>query len=235
MILDVPANLMATGNRGLIRRAVEHLMLGAIAAMPKGGSLWATSAAGPDAVELEIADTGPTLSDEARRHAFDSARRHRARRLGLGVGHGAPHRQDSRRQRHGRQLSRRRRRLHLANPTPRRLGGRRIMDVLRRAYSQLHDRFRSMTPGSRLMAAMLAAALLVGLGYLGTQQIARPDTDLMHGVPVANSRLPLMEAAFGKAKLKGLSRFAGRRSSCRADKRRSTWRRSSPPTPCRRV
>jgi len=72
VILDVPADLTATANRGLIRRAVEHLMLGAIAAMPKGGSLWATSAAGPDAVELEIADTGPTLSDEARRHAFDS-------------------------------------------------------------------------------------------------------------------------------------------------------------------
>ncbi len=72
LILDVPVNLVVTGNRGLIRRAVEHLMLGAIAAMPKGGSLWATSAAGPNAVELEIADTGPTLSDEARRHAFDS-------------------------------------------------------------------------------------------------------------------------------------------------------------------
>jgi signal transduction histidine kinase len=72
MLLDVPANLIVTGNRGLIRRAVEHLMLGAIAAMPKGGSLWATSAAGPSAVELEIADTGPTLSDDARRHAFDS-------------------------------------------------------------------------------------------------------------------------------------------------------------------
>ncbi len=73
IILDIPANLMATGNRGLIRRAVEHLMLGAIAAMPNGGSLWATSAAGPNTVELEIADSGPTLSDDARRHAFDSS------------------------------------------------------------------------------------------------------------------------------------------------------------------
>ncbi|MFZ1932990.1 MAG: HAMP domain-containing sensor histidine kinase [Thermoguttaceae bacterium] len=72
VILDVPANLTATGNRGLIRRAIEHLMLGAIAAMPKGGSLWVTSAAGPNVIELEVADTGPTLSDEARRHAFDS-------------------------------------------------------------------------------------------------------------------------------------------------------------------
>ena len=77
------------------------------------------------------------------------------------------------------------------------------MDVLRRAYSQLHERFRSMTPGSRLTAAMLASALLVGLGYLGTQQVSRPDSDLMRGTPIAASQLPLMEAAFGKAKLKG--------------------------------
>ncbi len=72
VILDVPANLVATANRGLIRRAVEHLMRGAIAAMPKGGSLWVTSAVGPNAIDLEVADSGPTLSDEARRHAFDS-------------------------------------------------------------------------------------------------------------------------------------------------------------------
>jgi signal transduction histidine kinase len=72
MILDVPANVMVTANRGLIRRAVEHLMRGAMTAMPKGGSLWVTSAVGPSSIEIEVADSGPTLSDEARRHAFDS-------------------------------------------------------------------------------------------------------------------------------------------------------------------
>ena len=69
--IDVPSDLDITADRALIRRAVEHLMLGGIAAMPSGGSLLVTSAAGPEAVELEIADTGPTLSDEARRHAFE--------------------------------------------------------------------------------------------------------------------------------------------------------------------
>lgn len=69
--LDIPSNLLVTADPKLIRRAVEHLMLGAIAAMPNGGSLLATSAAGPNAIELEIADTGATLSDNARRHAFD--------------------------------------------------------------------------------------------------------------------------------------------------------------------
>lgn len=71
--IDIPAELAVTGDPMLIRRAVEHLMLGAIAAMPNGGSLVATSAAGPNAVELEIADTGPALSDDARHHAFNHA------------------------------------------------------------------------------------------------------------------------------------------------------------------
>ncbi len=75
------------------------------------------------------------------------------------------------------------------------------MDLLRRAFAQLHERFRSMTPGGRLTATLLAAALLVGLLYLGVPQSAPPDSDLMHGVPVAKSRLPRMIAAFGKAKL----------------------------------
>jgi signal transduction histidine kinase len=73
VVLDISAKLTVSGDRRLLLRAVEQLMLGAIAAMPEGGSLWATSAAGKGAVELEIADTGPTLSDEGRRHVFDSA------------------------------------------------------------------------------------------------------------------------------------------------------------------
>jgi flagellar biosynthesis/type III secretory pathway M-ring protein FliF/YscJ len=75
------------------------------------------------------------------------------------------------------------------------------MELLRRAFAQLHERFRSMTPGSRLMAVLLAAAVLVGLICLGTQQRTCADTDLLQGVTVAKSRLPRMLAAFGKAKL----------------------------------
>jgi flagellar M-ring protein FliF len=76
------------------------------------------------------------------------------------------------------------------------------MDLLSRVYSQLHERYRSMTPGSRLMAGLFAAAVVVALGYVGSQQVARPDADLMHGVLIAPSHLPIMEAAFGKAKLR---------------------------------
>jgi signal transduction histidine kinase len=69
--IDVPLRQMITADREMLRRAVRNLLLNAAAAMPQGGSLLATSAATADAVELEIADSGPALSDEGRRHAFD--------------------------------------------------------------------------------------------------------------------------------------------------------------------
>ncbi len=77
------------------------------------------------------------------------------------------------------------------------------MDFLNRAYSQLYDLYRSMTPGSRLTAGLLAAVVLLSVGYLFTHQVSSPDVDLMHGVPVAAGQLPAMEAAFHKANLQG--------------------------------
>jgi flagellar M-ring protein FliF len=77
------------------------------------------------------------------------------------------------------------------------------MDVVSRAYSQLADLYRSMTPGSRLTAGLLAAVVLLSVGYLATHQVSTPDVDLMHGVPVEAGQLPIMEAAFHKANLQG--------------------------------
>jgi flagellar biosynthesis/type III secretory pathway M-ring protein FliF/YscJ len=76
------------------------------------------------------------------------------------------------------------------------------MDAFSRAFSPLGDLYRSMTPSSRLTAGLLVAVAVGALSYLCTQQVARPDVDLMHGVPVAPSQLPVMQAAFAKAKLK---------------------------------
>ena len=69
--IDIPPSLMVTADRELLRRAVRNLLLNALDAMPEGGLLTATSAAGPRAVELEIADTGASLSDEERQQAFE--------------------------------------------------------------------------------------------------------------------------------------------------------------------
>jgi len=69
--VDVPSDLTLVGQRELLRRAVENLMLHAADAMPHGGMLVVTAVAGARMIELEVADTGPTMSDDQRRHTFD--------------------------------------------------------------------------------------------------------------------------------------------------------------------
>lgn len=70
-VVDIPTDQTVTADREMLGRAVRNLLLNAIEAMPDGGSLIATSAVGPNAVELEIADTGASLSDEQRQQAFE--------------------------------------------------------------------------------------------------------------------------------------------------------------------
>jgi signal transduction histidine kinase len=69
--IDIPSGQYVTADRELLGRAVRNLVLNAVDAMPKGGSLVATSSIGSHGVELEIADTGPTLSDEEREQVFE--------------------------------------------------------------------------------------------------------------------------------------------------------------------
>jgi signal transduction histidine kinase len=70
-VIDIPSDHTVTANRELLRRAVRNLVLNAIDAMPERGLLLVTSVAGPRAMELEIADTGPALSDEELQQAFE--------------------------------------------------------------------------------------------------------------------------------------------------------------------
>jgi len=71
LVMDIPTGQVLSADRELLRRAVRNLVLNAVEAMPDGGTLVATSAVEPHAVELEIADTGPALTDEQRRQAFE--------------------------------------------------------------------------------------------------------------------------------------------------------------------
>jgi flagellar M-ring protein FliF len=77
------------------------------------------------------------------------------------------------------------------------------MDLLNRAYAQLHEQFRSMTPGSRLMAGLLAVVVLLSLGCLFTHQATSPDADLMHGVATSAGQTQKMIAALAEANLNG--------------------------------
>jgi signal transduction histidine kinase len=70
-VIDISSTHMVTADRELLHRAVRNLVLNALDAMPRGGTLVATSTAGPRTVELEIADTGESLSEEELHEAFE--------------------------------------------------------------------------------------------------------------------------------------------------------------------
>ena len=70
-LADVPAGQFITADRDMLRRAVLNLALNALDAMPDGGRIEVTSASTPWCVELEIADSGPGLSEEVKSRAFE--------------------------------------------------------------------------------------------------------------------------------------------------------------------
>ena len=78
------------------------------------------------------------------------------------------------------------------------------MDFLNKAFAQLSDLFRSMTPAARITTGLLLAVVVISLGYLFTHRVSGPNCDLMNGEPIPASYLPKMEAAFAKA---GLSQY----------------------------
>jgi len=78
------------------------------------------------------------------------------------------------------------------------------MDFFNKAFAQLSDLMKSMTPGARLTAGLLLVVIVVSLGYLFKSQTSGPDSFLMGGDPISAAQLPGMEAAFSKA---GLSQY----------------------------
>jgi signal transduction histidine kinase len=83
--IDVPPNTLLTADRELIRRALVNLVLNAIDAMPDGGSLVITSYDNARGFELEVADSGPGLSDEVKRRAFEPFYSTKQNGTGLGL------------------------------------------------------------------------------------------------------------------------------------------------------
>lgn len=83
-VIDVPDGLRITADQEMLRRAVLNLALNALDAMPDGGTLTVTSVRTAGGLELEIADSGPGLSDEARDRAFEPF--FTTKRGGMGLG-----------------------------------------------------------------------------------------------------------------------------------------------------
>ena len=71
IVADVPRHLTLLADRKMLRCAILNLARNAMDAMPQGGRLVLTSYLGADGVELEVADSGPGLTEEVRRHVFE--------------------------------------------------------------------------------------------------------------------------------------------------------------------
>jgi signal transduction histidine kinase len=83
--VDMPDSLAIRADREMLRRAVLNIALNAIDAMPEGGRLVVAGRATPKAVEIELADSGPGLSEEARRRAFEPFFTTKRNGTGLGL------------------------------------------------------------------------------------------------------------------------------------------------------
>jgi signal transduction histidine kinase len=84
-VADVPRNLGVMADRKMLHCAVLNLTLNALDAMPDGGRLVVTSYTGPGGLELEVADSGPGLSEEVRRRVFDPFFSTKSGGTGLGL------------------------------------------------------------------------------------------------------------------------------------------------------
>ncbi len=83
--IDVPPNTSLFADRELIRRAVLNLTLNALDVMPEGGELIVTSYESTTGFELEIADSGPGLSDEQQKRLFEPFYSTKETGTGLGL------------------------------------------------------------------------------------------------------------------------------------------------------
>lgn len=83
--IDVPPNTLLSADREMIRRAILNLVLNAIDAMRDGGTLVITSYDSARGFELEVADSGPGLTDEVKRRAFEPFYSTKQNGTGLGL------------------------------------------------------------------------------------------------------------------------------------------------------
>ena len=83
--IDVPADMYVSADQDMLRRAILNLTLNALDVMPEGGQIVATGVADAHGVELEIADSGPGMSNEAQSHALEPFYTTKGSGTGLGL------------------------------------------------------------------------------------------------------------------------------------------------------
>ncbi|MBX9792261.1 MAG: HAMP domain-containing histidine kinase [Pirellulales bacterium] len=83
--LDVPQSEFVLADRQLLSRALAQLLLNAAEAMPGGGGIEITSYKGIGHYEIEVADNGQGLTDDARHRAFEPQFTTKPGSAGLGL------------------------------------------------------------------------------------------------------------------------------------------------------
>jgi two-component system sensor histidine kinase HydH len=83
--VDVPLGLKLLADRDMVRRALLNLFLNALDAMPNGGELVITGVRTPEGIDIEIADSGPGVSDEVLKRAFEPFYTTKSDGTGLGL------------------------------------------------------------------------------------------------------------------------------------------------------
>jgi len=82
--LDVQSGVTVCADREMLRRALLNLLLNAVDVLSQGGTLSVTACAGPQGVDIEVADSGPGLGDE-RHRIFDPFFTTKSDGTGLGL------------------------------------------------------------------------------------------------------------------------------------------------------
>ena len=85
VVTDVAPTTQVQADREMIRRAMLNLVLNSLDVMSEGGELVITSFDGPQGFELEIADSGPGLTEEQLKHVFEPFYSTKATGTGLGL------------------------------------------------------------------------------------------------------------------------------------------------------
>lgn len=72
---------------------------------------------------------------------------------------------------------------------------------MNKAFAQLADLFRSMTPGARMTAGLLLGVVVISVAYLFNSSVSGPDTFLLGGRAFTDNEMGRIQVAFGEANL----------------------------------